>query len=130
MAKYLSAAIAARFLFIFIFISVLGLALYPNLRLPEFTPSGEHSDFVYHMIAFLLLTVSATITLDRIVFVAISMVTLAIALELLQAFVPGRSVFLIDVGASLLGVLLGTLFASLTMQIWRRLSHTYWHHGS
>ncbi|MGI9486238.1 MAG: VanZ family protein [Geminicoccaceae bacterium] len=126
MVKYLSASIVIRFLFIFIFISVLGLALYPNLRLPEFTPSGEYSDFVYHMIAFLLLTVSATIALDRNVLVVISMVSLAIALELLQAFVPGRSVFLIDVGASLLGV----LFALLTMQIWRRLSHTSWRHGS
>lgn len=130
MVKCLSASIAARFLFIFIFISVLGLALYPNLRLPKITPSGEHSDFVYHMIAFLLLTVSAAITLDRKVLAVASMATLAIALELLQAFVPGRSVFLIDAGASLLGVLLGLLFASFTMQLWRRLFDPSWRSGS
>ena len=104
--------------------TVIGLALYPNLKLPEFTPSGEHSDFFYHMTAFLLLTATATVTLERSPLVLTSMAAFAIALELLQTFVPGRRVFLIDVVASLLGVLLGTLIMLLVMQLWRRWSHT------
>lgn len=115
---------AARFSFILILIAVLGLALYPNLRLPELPPSGKHTDFVYHMAAFLLLTVSAKIAMARSVRVIISMATLAIVLEVLQAIIPGRRVFLIDVVASLLGVLLGALLATLAIQLWRRCSPT------
>lgn len=110
-------------------IAVLGLALYPNLRLPELPPSGEYTDFIYHMIAFLSLTASATIAIERNLTVAASMAALAIALEFLQIFVPGRGVFLIDVVASLLGVLLGTLFAAV-IPLWRRWSDAPWRIGS
>ena len=115
----MGANVAARLLFILGLISILGLALYPDLELPEFL-LREHSDFFYHMVGFLLLTMSAVIATDRILSVVVSMAVLAIALELLQAFVPGRSVFLIDVVASLLGVLLVAAFSPLVMRLRRR----------
>ncbi len=78
------------------------------------------------MIAFLFLTVSAIITLERNVLVVTSMAVFAMVLELLQTFVPGRGVFFIDAVASLLGVLLGIVVTSLAMQFWRRRFDVRW----
>ena len=76
------------------------------------------------MVAFLLLTASATVTFGSNLFAVTLMAGFAIALELLQIFVPGREVFLIDAVASLLGVLLGVLLGAvltvLAMQPMRR----------
>lgn len=124
LVKYLSANSVARIVLSIGIASIIGLALYPNLKLPNFAPSGEHTDLFYHMIAFLLLTVSATITLERDLLVMTLMAGFAIALELLQAFVPGRRVFFTDAIASLLGVLLGTLLMLVATKFrrrWRRM---------
>lgn len=95
---------SARFLFGTALIVLTILALYPDLVLPEFAPSGRHTDFFYHMLGFLVLATTALAATGRTAFVLISMAILAVMLELLQMFVPGRGVFVIDVIASLLGV--------------------------
>lgn len=122
MVKSLSANIAPRLFFVLVLGAVIGLALYPNLRLPELAPTGKHTDFFYHMTAFLLLTASAAIAVSRSLGVVASMAAFAIILELLQAIVPGRGVFLIDAIASLLGVLLGVLLVTLAIEFWHRYS--------
>lgn len=120
MFKFSGANITARILFILGLISIFGLALYPDLELPKFRLLEERSDFVYHMVAFFSLTTSAVIALGRVLYVVVSMAVFAVVLELLQTFVPGRSVFLIDVVASLLGVLLSAAFSPLVVRLWRR----------
>lgn len=115
-----SANALLRLLFVLMLVAIVGLALYPNIRLPELTPSGRHTDFFYHTIGFLSLTASATLILERTLRVVVSIAALAITLELLQAFIPGRSVYLTDLAASLFGVLLGAVMTTLAMHLWRR----------
>jgi len=95
------------------------LALFPNLRLPGLSLWGEHSDFFYHTIGFMVLTAVAAVATERFALAVASIAMLAIGLELLQALVPGREVFLSDLVASLLGVTLSAFLMPIAMQGWR-----------
>ena len=104
MAKYLLRCVSPRLLFVLAFILLVALALYPDLDLPTFAPSGRHTDFVYHVVGFQVLSAMAMAASGRIMLALFSMAALAVLLECLQIFVPGRGVYMIDVIASLLGV--------------------------
>ena len=126
MVNHVLRSLAARFLFVLALITLVALALYPNLDLPPIAPSGRHSDFVYHMIGFLLLSITAMAACNRMMLVLFSMAALAVLLECLQFFVPGRGVFMIDVIASLLGVGLSWPLSALAIHWHRRLTETVW----
>lgn len=102
--KYVLRLRSPQLLFGSVFIVVTALALYPDLILPEFALAGRYSDSIYHLAAFLMLTVTAMIATGRMVLVIVWMAALALLLEVLQKFIPGRGVFLSDAIASLLGV--------------------------
>jgi len=104
-------------------IAVVTLALLPNLRLPPLFHFGEYSDAIYHMTGFFVLTAMATLMVGKMATALVSMAALSIGLEGLQAFVPGREVFLSDVIASLTGVGFGALFMFMIKQPWRRRVH-------
>ena len=126
MGKLLPSHAVGRLLFFLGVIILSALALYPDLKLPEFSPSGEHTDFFFHMIGFLMLTICGLTTMGRRLKMVAAMAVLAIVLEALQYFVPGRRVFAIDLVASLLGVTLGVALMVSTAQLRRWWSDVAW----
>lgn len=126
MGKFLSSRAAGRLLFLSAAIALSTLALYPDLRLPELPPSGKHTDFFYHMVGFLMLTICGLMTMGRSLKMVVAMAALAVILESLQHFVPGRRVFAIDLVASLLGVTFGTALVISTALLRRRWPALAW----
>lgn len=101
-------------------LAIVALALYPDLKLPEHRLTAGGTDFFWHILAFFMLTFGARVIWASGAVVALVMVLLAVSLEFLQYFVPGRGVFLSDVVASLTGVALGfaTLRATSVIRRW------------
>ena len=95
------------------------LALLPDLRLPPVVQLGKYSDIAYHLGGFFVLTALAILATYKIVPPVVWMTILAFLLEFLQAFVPGREVFLSDLAASLAGVVLGAVCVTLAMSAGR-----------
>lgn len=126
MGKRPSSQVAGRLLFVVGTLALSALALYPDLRLPELSPSGRHTDFFYHMSGFLLLTLFGLATMGRGFKTVAAMAALAIVLEALQYFVPGRRVFASDLFASLLGVTLAAIVMVSAIQLRRRWSDIAW----
>ncbi|NJO35662.1 MAG: hypothetical protein HC869_23880 [Rhodospirillales bacterium] len=116
----------ARLVFLLVTLMIIILALYPNLKLPDYLLLGQHADFLYHVIGFFVLTAAAAVAMNKFAPTVAAIAALAIGLEMLQALVPGREVFLSDLVASLLGVTLSALFAPFAMQVWRRCARTAW----
>lgn len=99
--------IFVRGIFAISLLATIGLALYPDFRLPSHWPAGEHSDRVYHVLAFASLATLAAF-IRRLDVVSITGLTmLAVGLELAQIVTPGRQADAVDLLASLLGVALG-----------------------
>ena len=115
----LSPSMSARGLLVLLSIALVTLALFPDLDLPTLAPSGEHTDVVYHVIGFLVVTMTAMAASGRIMVALATMAALAVLLEGLQWFVPGRRVYLIDAIASLTGVGLSWPLCAV-VTYWRR----------
>jgi len=115
---------SARLIFGFGAVAVVFLALLPDLQLPKFLLWREHSDVIYHLSGFCVLTAAATMATNRYLLAVIAMMILASALEFLQVLVPGREVWLSDLAASLVGVMLGAVLPLMAIQTWR------WYHQS
>lgn len=96
------------------------LALLPDLRLPPLIPWGKHSDIVYHLGAFFVLTAMGILATRKIVPPISCMVIFASLLECLQILVPGRQFSLSDLAASVAGVLIGALLVTLVTTAGRR----------
>lgn len=109
----------ARLLFVPALIVIAAFALLPDIRLPSFLNWGRHSDLLYHVSAFLLLTAMAALSMRQVLPGVMAMALLAVMLECLQIFVPGREVFWSDLVASLAGVILGAMLAWLAVYMWR-----------
>jgi len=109
----------ARLLFIPALVVIAAFALLPDIRLPQFLDWGRHSDLLYHVLAFLLLTAMAALSMRQVLPGVVAMGLLAIILESLQIFVPGREVFWSDLAASLGGVALGAILGWLIVYAWR-----------
>ena len=90
-----------------------GLALYPNLQLPEPTLTSGFTDKIYHVsgCASLLLLASSGWRIPA-TGLALSL-PLSFAAEVVQILAPGRGVDLEDMLANLLGVSLGILVLCL-----------------
>lgn len=90
-------------------IVVAGLALYPDLTLPEPAATRGFTDKLYHGSGFAVLAVLAGAGWGLRARVISIIVLLAIGLELLQIFSHGRGIFLSDMVANLFGAGLGLL---------------------
>ncbi|MEM9153683.1 MAG: VanZ family protein [Cyanobacteria bacterium P01_F01_bin.33] len=108
-----------RLLFVPAVVVIAAFALLPDIRLPPFLNWGKHSDLLYHVLAFLLLTAMAALSMRQVLPGVMAMALLAVVLECLQTFVPGREVFWSDLVASLAGVILGAMLAWLAIYPWR-----------
>jgi len=84
---------------------VAGLALYPNLQLPEPRLTAGFTDKIYHVVGCTILVLLAA-TAWRIKFQWLLLaLPLSIVIEFIQGFSPGRGVHLLDMIANLAGVL-------------------------
>lgn len=110
----------ARLMLALTVMTIVTLALFPNLRLPDFMLLGQHADFFYHSIGFFVLTAVAAAVVGNVLLTVGSIAALAAGLEMLQALVPGREVFLSDLMASLFGTVLSALIVPFALQGWRR----------
>ena len=85
-------------------VTLITLALYPNLDLPRLSFFGRHSDILYHSSGFWVLSTIAMAATGRRASVVLGMIALAVLLEILQTVVPGRSPTMSDLFASLAGI--------------------------
>ena len=87
--------------------TVIWLSLTPEI---EFSCDFVNADKVYHMLAYLWLSALPFFVFSRpggALTGALTMIFLGIALEFVQAHVPGRSFSVADMAANSLGVILG-----------------------
>ena len=92
---------------------VTGLALYPNLQLPEPTLTRGFTDKVYHVVGCMTLVLLAE-TGWRLPFWALCLAPpLSVGLEFIQSVAPGRGVHVADMIANLGGVSLAILLLAL-----------------
>jgi VanZ family protein len=103
------------------------LSLTPKI---EFPLDFEKSDLVYHVIAYLWLSVLPFFSFQRekTAFIsALLMFPLGIGLEIAQTVIPGRVFSLMDIGADSVGVILGLVCAKFLKSCLslksKRLSH-------
>lgn len=92
---------------------VAGLALYPNLQLPEPSLTRGFTDKIYHVLGCAVLALLAAKGWRlrmRVLYLAIP---LSVGLEFIQGLVPGRGVHFADMLANLAGVILAILILSL-----------------
>jgi VanZ family protein len=97
------------------------IALYPNLTLPEPALTRGFTDKIYHVIGFVALIFLAGNAWQSSIRLMISMVCLALMMELLQFLAEGRGVFITDLVANFVGVAVGLLLLHMT-RAWRRCS--------
>ncbi len=90
---------------------IAAFTLLPDIRMPSFLNWGKHSDLLYHVLAFFLLTAMAALSMRQVLPGVMAVALLAVMLECLQIFVPGREVFWSDLVASLVGLILGAMLA-------------------
>jgi membrane associated rhomboid family serine protease len=83
---------------------VAGLALYPNLQLPEPQLTSGFTDKIYHVLGCALLVFLATRGWCLNFRLARLALPLSPGLELIQWIVPGRGVHVSDMMANLVGV--------------------------
>lgn len=94
-----------------VIVSIMYLALFSQESLPDHPLIRGYNDLVMHVVAFAVLSLVLSLVL-RPGFVLLLSVGLAIAVELAQLFVPGRSTTFADLVASLAGVALGVIIAA------------------
>ena len=96
------------------------LSLLPQMPIPQ----GLHvSDKIGHGLAYAALAFTATALMTPLVKLALGTAVLAfgIAVEIAQGAVPGRTQELADVGANIVGMLLGIVCALLLERLLNRL---------
>ena len=103
-----------RFSFLVTAITAAGLALYPNLQLPEPSLTRGFTDKIYHIVGCMLLVLLAAGGWKlRRRYLALA-IPLAISGELVQGLVPGRGIHLADMASNVAGVTLALLILSIT----------------
>lgn len=113
------ASVLSRALFFFALVTVVFVALYPNLKLPPMIIGIRLSDEFYHILAFTTLTFIALQVWQPSLPLMLLLVFFALGLELAQVAIPGRGVELSDVVASLSGVALGGMVSSAPRRLRR-----------
>lgn len=102
-----------RFSFYTAALVIAGLALYPNLQLPEPALTRGFTDKIYHVLGSMTLVLLAA-TGWRVPIWALSLaLPLSLGLEFIQGASPGRGVHVADMIANLGGVSLALLLLAL-----------------
>lgn len=107
----------SRALFFLALLTVIAVALYPNLKLPTKIIGIALSDELFHILAFSTLTFIAVQVWNSSLSLAIKLVLFALGLELAQAAAPGHEVQLSDAVASLSGIALGSIVSSVLSHV-------------
>ncbi len=89
---------------------VAGLALFPNLSLPEPMILRGFADKVYHVIGCAILVVLAVEGWSLARRLVILALPLAFSLEWIQALIPGRGIHIADSVANVVGVSFAIIF--------------------
>jgi VanZ family protein len=96
-----------RGVFSIVLLATIGLALYPDLKLPNHWLAGGQTDRVYHVAAFAVLAVLAGFAWRLRTSLVIGLAMLAVGIEAAQILAPGRRADALDLMASLVGLALG-----------------------
>ena len=92
---------------------VAGLALYPNLQLPEPALTRGFTDKVYHVAGCMTLVLLAATGWRLPIWALCLALPLSVGLEIIQSVAPGRGVHVADMIANLGGVSLAILLLAL-----------------
>lgn len=111
--------VLSRTLFFSILLTVIVVALYPNLKLPTRLIGIALGDEFYHISAFATLTLVAAQAWRFSSSLVIKLVVISLGLELAQSLAPGHDVQLSDAAASLSGIAFGGILLSVTNHIRR-----------
>jgi len=96
-------------------ILVAGLALYPNLQLPEPELTRGFTDKIYHVVGCAVLMLFAAGGWSLRFRPMLLAIPCAIGMEFVQVFAPGRGVHMYDMIANIAGVLI-SMFAILLIR--------------
>lgn len=91
-----------------------GLALYPNLQLPEPSLTRGFTDKIYHVVGCMVLVLLAAKGWRIRMRIVVFALPLSPLLEFVQGVSPGRGVHLLDMAANLTGVTLALLILGVT----------------
>lgn len=111
--------VLSRALFFSALLTIIIVALYPNLKLPTRLIGIALADEFYHISAFVTLTLFAAQVWHFSSSLAIKLVVFSLGLELAQSLAPGHDVQLSDAAASLSGIAIGGLLLTATSHIRR-----------
>lgn len=102
-----------RFGFFLTAVVAAGLALYPNLQLPEPSLTRGFTDKIYHFVGCMLLVLLAARGWQLPLRYLLLALPLSMSSEFVQGLVPGRGVHVADMASNVAGVTLAMFILSM-----------------